>query len=687
MTPGVRRSVFLVLLVWSAGLPSLNAAEVTASIGEHRIVFPAGYHGLNYFPDEPIAVLSTKPFRYLLVADGTYLMQGRTLDTAVPVHKVLAPGPKTSYDNGYAGITSIYFDKKTRQWLGLYHAEDHVGLPKTSINPDINGAYWSIALVISKDNGNSFQKLGQVLTSGVTKKDMKWEMQGIGDVCMIADPTETYLLAYFTDLTRRKGNETARIGLARCRIADGGRPGKWFKYRDGDFKEKGLGGENSAVVDPPKGFPSEVINPRVTYLPPWKKYLMVCNVVANGEDGKKKVEKGGIYFSHSDDGIKWTEPKVLVIGQPIPYQDSEYVSHPSLLFENVTSNSAEGWLLYCYSPRWGTQAPRQPHHLARRPISFTVAETPQADDKPLAFSAVSLTIDQEGKAKLTVDTRSDKDAHTPGTPKGKSLELAIFGQATVTQLPEDRLHVAYDFKKLKDVSRMTSTLLSPDEQRAFEKQVAVDADEGVLVLKPDHKKRARLTLPRPVLGPIDLTAHLAPVREGMFQIQLQMGQSTVVISLHGQNSEELAGTVTVSQKGQKSFDSLLKVTQPASEKKVYDFSLNPDVARQRAVLAVAYLGDVPLAIPRLEIAATFPPMFGIQLVERGGKIVAGRVVDGGAAAKAGVKEGDVLVKVNGTAVKDVPGAMKLLAEGGLTKDATVEVERYGRQRTIKVSPQ
>jgi hypothetical protein len=380
MAPGVRRSVFFVLLVWSAGLSSLHADEtIKATTGEHRVVFPAGYHGLNYFPDEPIAVLSRKPFRYLLVADGTYLMEGRTLESAVPVRKVLAPGPKASFDNGYAGITSVYYDRKTRQWLGLYHAEDHVGLPKVPYNPDINGAYWSIALVVSKDNGNSFQKFGQVLTSSVSKKDMKWEMQGIGDVCMIADPTETYLLAYFTDLTRRKGNETARIGLARCRIADGGRPGKWFKYRDGEFKEKGLGGENSAVVDPPKDFPSEVINPRVTYLPQWKKYLMVCNVVANGEDGKKKVEKGGIYFCHSDDGIKWTEPKVLMIGQPIPYQDSEYVSHPSLLLENITSNKAEGWLLYCYSPRWGTQAPRQPHHLARRPITFTLADSRDAD--------------------------------------------------------------------------------------------------------------------------------------------------------------------------------------------------------------------------------------------------------------------------------------------------------------------
>lgn len=353
--------------------PAFADKTVKAVVGRHRVVFPAGYRGLNYFPDEPIAILSKNPFRCLMVAgDSTYLMQGQKPESAVPVGKVLVPGPGSSFDNGYAGITSVYYNQKTRQLLGLYHAEDHVGLPKVPYNPDIQGAYWSIGLVVSKDNGNSFQKIGQVLTSKVTKRQMKREMQGIGDVCMIADASSTYLFAYYTDLTRRKEDLTARIGLARCRIADGGKPGKWFKYQDGEFKEKGLGGNESAVVNPPASFPSEVINPRVTYLPQWKKYLMVCCVVAGGENGQKKAEKGGIYFCQSDDGIKWTEPKVLVIGQPIPYQDSEYISHPNLIFEKVTSNKAEGWLLYCYSSRWGTQAPREPHHLARRPITLTL---------------------------------------------------------------------------------------------------------------------------------------------------------------------------------------------------------------------------------------------------------------------------------------------------------------------------
>jgi hypothetical protein len=352
------------------------SADVAATVGEQKVVFPAGYHGLNYFPDEPPALISKSPPRFLLVAGNpTTLMQGKALETAVPTGKpVFQPGDKNSFDNGYAGITSVYFDKPNKRHLAFYHAEDHVGMPKVPYNPDIQGAYWSVGLATSKDNGASFQRGGQILSASVTKKQVTKEHQGVGDVSVIADGSGTYLYAYYTDVTRRKADERATIGLARCRTADGGRPGAWFKYRDGEFKEKGLGGQESPVVLPPKDFPGEVIAPHVTYVPEWKKYVMVCNVVAYKDCESQKAEEGGIYYCHSDDGVKWTEPKRLVVGLPIPYRDREYVAHPSLYLEGVKGKSATGLLLYTYSPRWGTEAPRQPHHLASRPITITLSD-------------------------------------------------------------------------------------------------------------------------------------------------------------------------------------------------------------------------------------------------------------------------------------------------------------------------
>src|SRR5437588_12568884 len=99
----------------------------------------------------------------MVVGNATVLLQGRTPESAVPVGKVLGPGDKSAFDNGYAGICSTYFDRKTRKLLGFYHAEDHVGMPRVSYNTDVHGAYWSVGLAVSRDNGANFQKAGQVL--------------------------------------------------------------------------------------------------------------------------------------------------------------------------------------------------------------------------------------------------------------------------------------------------------------------------------------------------------------------------------------------------------------------------------------------------------------------------------------------------------------------------------------------
>ena len=350
-----------------------NAADpIKAIVGSHSVILPAGYHGLNYFPDEQISLLGKNPYRFLMVVgNSTVLLEGETSESVIPIKTVLAPGSKSDFDNGYAGITSICSDSKSQTLLGFYHAEDHVDMPKVPYNLEIQGAYWSIGLAVSNDNGNTFAKGGQILRSSVIKKDVTKEHQGIGDVHVITDASSRYFYAYYTDLTRRKNDLAARIGLARCPIEEGGKPGKWLKYHEGEFKENGLGGLESAVVNPPNAFPSEVIAPHVTYIPQWKKYLMVCNVVAYRDVETQNAQKGGIFYCHSDDGLKWTEPKVLIVGLPIPFQNREYVAHPTLVLETINPKKATGSLLYCYSRSWGTQAPSEPHHLAFRPITLT----------------------------------------------------------------------------------------------------------------------------------------------------------------------------------------------------------------------------------------------------------------------------------------------------------------------------
>jgi len=368
----------LLVLIWLCALPlSTEAADanLTAKVGRQTVVFPAGYHGLNYFPDEPISIINEKPFQFLMTAgNSTYLMQGKTLESAVPVKQVLIPGKKSEFDNGYSGITSTVYDKKAKRLLAFYHAEDQVGMPKVSYNKDIQGAYWSIGMAVLNDGSRTFTKVGQILSPSVKKADVTHNHQGIGDVCVIADSTNKYLYAYFTDLTRKKKSKPAKVGMARCRIADGGRPGSWYKFYNGGFTEKGLGGMESPVVLPPAAYPCDVYAPHVTYIRELQKYVMVCNVMVYSDHEKQQAEKGGIYFCFSNDGIKWSEPKPLVTGHPVPYQGRRYVAHPHLLITQAKTNRASGWLLHCYTPRWGTSAPNLPHHLAKRSITINLQE-------------------------------------------------------------------------------------------------------------------------------------------------------------------------------------------------------------------------------------------------------------------------------------------------------------------------
>jgi hypothetical protein len=84
-------------------------------------LFPDGYCGLQYFSDEPISILTTRPFRFLAVAGNyTVLLEGPNLVSARPVRKVLEPGGKDSFDNGYAGVGAVFSSQTGKRLLAFY---------------------------------------------------------------------------------------------------------------------------------------------------------------------------------------------------------------------------------------------------------------------------------------------------------------------------------------------------------------------------------------------------------------------------------------------------------------------------------------------------------------------------------------------------------------------------------------
>ena len=204
----------------------------------------------------------------------------------------------------------------------------------------------------------------------VSKQDVTKEHQGIGDPHVIVDASGTHLLAYYTDISRRAGDERTRVGLAKCDISDAGAPGKWNKYHDGQFSQHGLGGDEDAIVRGPTEIPCEVSGPHVTWVPKWNHYVMVLSVLSFSDFEKQSGDKGGLFWCLSEDGIKWTEPRQLCSGLTVPLVGKEYVAHPTLVVESATDSTVKGQVYFAYSPRWGTQAPNQPHFLARRSVAL-----------------------------------------------------------------------------------------------------------------------------------------------------------------------------------------------------------------------------------------------------------------------------------------------------------------------------
>ncbi len=380
----MRGCALLTLLLLGSFLQSETSAGTpfTANVGRQRSVFPDRYHGLRYFPDEPICIFSTRPWVYTVVAHGeTVLMKGPTLDKAVPVKKLLTKGEPSAFDNGYVGLCA-YYRTNNGNLLGFCHCEDHTGLSSPTYNADIKNAYCSVALVTSSDGGETFDKVGPIITGQLPKGALgESKSQGVYDVSVETDPTQTFLYAYYGEHSRVGGRGVV-ICMARCRISDGGRPGAWYKFHNGRFEEEGLGGRDSPVV--PQAIPrSSVISGHVKYIESLKQYVMICCVQAFGDherweklETRAKAKESGIYIAYSGDGIQWSTPELLFVGHVLPYNGLPCVFRPALHIAESNERSAQGFLLYGYSSDWGVR--RVAHHLVRRPIR--IRRAPEASD-------------------------------------------------------------------------------------------------------------------------------------------------------------------------------------------------------------------------------------------------------------------------------------------------------------------
>lgn len=351
-------------ILFSVGLSllgaRLQAADFTVEVGPQETIIPNGAFDFHYFPDEPVCIIGTNPFRYLMVvADKTVLMQGNSLASASPVGVVLRPGE--DYDKQYAGISSVFIANGSI--LGFYHGEKPLGGTDEQGTRRFNGV---IALAVSNNGGTSFWKAGQILTSH-KKEDPKLQKvaQGVGDASVCLDHSGKWLFAYYTEHSAIDPATNKSRGhivcMARSKIEEGGKPGSWKKYYKGSFEEPGLGGKDTEVAP--------CWAPNVAYIPAIKKYVMLGSA------------SGTVMFL-SDDGIKWQNKTMLFAIKDVPDIGNAIAMHPAIVVASATPKGFSGEILYSFSHAYGHAPPLTPHYFVGRSITFKFKKEKKTPQNP-----------------------------------------------------------------------------------------------------------------------------------------------------------------------------------------------------------------------------------------------------------------------------------------------------------------
>jgi len=310
-----------------------NRNAIYASVSEMAVLLPERSLGLVSFPDEAITAMpgGEEKVRLLLTAaDSSYIVSGDSMEELNRSAFIFGPGDSDDWDNGYAGISGAYQDENG-DWYGFYHGEDVRDFPSDPIS-GLYGMYCAVGAVVSKDNGKTWNKLGQVLRSS---KDRNYKPypnssgHGLGTPGFVLSRDKKYLYAYYTEISDiQQGPERSGgsyIGLARADVSQGAPvPGTWKKYFNGEFSEEGLGGKDTPVINGysfPKEFKQNyvsVFQAHPVYSEDLDLYLMVFNTTVYGERESKSLDKGGLYWAWSEDAIQWSSPQRLIKDYSLP---------------------------------------------------------------------------------------------------------------------------------------------------------------------------------------------------------------------------------------------------------------------------------------------------------------------------------------------------------------------------------
>jgi hypothetical protein len=305
----------------------------------------------------------------------TQLVTGTDWRHLTSARPVLTPGAKDEFDNGGVAITGVYRHRDGKLF-GVYYSEDHGGV--TSRGTPYPGFYASNALAVSSDNGETWTKLGRIITSARSKEwviENRLPAGGAGTSSAVLSPDGAYWYVYYTEWFRAE-YPFLHICVARHRVSAGApEPGSFLKYHDGAFNEPGIGGLDSPVLSL-ESDSLNVGNPHVTWIGALNRYVMTVDILNRSENQQRTpLRKDGTGISFSRDGIRWSSPRQLWVDYTVPIQGKSLSWQATLVLDS--DDALAGWLLYSHSLRWGLPPAGIPHYLVGRRIRFQRVEAPQ----------------------------------------------------------------------------------------------------------------------------------------------------------------------------------------------------------------------------------------------------------------------------------------------------------------------
>lgn len=295
------------------------------SLGTPSVVPPpeSGLPIYQFCPDGHTPYLKDgNQFQMYWAGSTSYRTQGDDLFQMGAARPVLSPGVKGSFDNGGAWLYSVLRRNKNAL-IGFYHAEDHEfkGDPTSKFT-----AWKSVALTSSDDNGRTWRKIGQILTSSQQKPDMpSWG--GNGDFCVVRDQKNRRWVCYYQEHF---------LCMAISMDAQA-RPGTWKKYYQGKFTEPGLGGRNSPI---PTLATHAGGNPSVHFNAFLKKWVMVWHTWERSSSSPESL-----WISSSQNMLDWTAPRLLVKAQ-----EEERLWYPTIIGQSDSEAGQRALLCYARFP-------------------------------------------------------------------------------------------------------------------------------------------------------------------------------------------------------------------------------------------------------------------------------------------------------------------------------------------------